>query len=210
MGSESGMTAERREHAALMSALRTAYPQSNFLGSKEAVELWYKMLRDIPLPDLQRAVTSYIMEEHFPPAISDIRQRAFKSQIAQIPDWEQGWEALMRAISRWGYSRESEALTSLPPLAAETTRRIGYKAVCASEAIGVERAAFRDIYTRIAEREQQNLQLPGALKTQYYQRVGLTDRPQIEAAQRQMIGDRNQTRTEGYAAVAVSRIKEKI
>lgn len=194
----------------MVAALKAAFPVKTFLDSKESVTLWYTMLKDLPVDQVREAVMRYIMEEHFPPTIADIRKRCVARQTAALPDWEQGWGEVMNAIHRWGYMRESEALASLNPITAETVKCLGYQALCASENPEGDRIAFREIHSRYTARERQNLQLADSFKLQGYKSIADTDRPQIEAAQEAMRYIGTDQRTEGYAGTAASRIREEL
>lgn len=194
----------------MVAALKAAFPAKTFLDSKESVTLWYTMLKDLPVDQVREAVMRYIMEEHFPPTIADIRNRCAAKQAAQLPDWEQGWGEVMNAIHRWGYMRESEALASLNPITAETVKCLGYQALCASENPEGDRIAFREIHSRYTTRERQNLQLADGFKLQGYKSLANTERPQIEAVQEAMRYIGTDKRTDGYAGAAANRIKEEL
>lgn len=196
--------------AQVVAALQTAYPTKGFLDSKAAISLWYQMLQDIPMQQVNDAAQRYIMEEHFPPTIADIRKRCFAQQAAALPDWEQGWAETMAAIHRWGYMRESEALASLNPITAEVVRRLGYQALCFSDNPDGDRIAFREIHSRYTERQKQNMQLPDSLKVERYQIQQNDGVLQIEEMQRNMHFIGSDQRTEGYAGVAANRIRERI
>lgn len=196
---------------AITTILKTAYPTKGFLDSDAAVELWYKMLQDIPMQKVQNAAARYIMEEHFPPTIADIRKRCAEDNAAQLPDWEQGWSELMNAIHRYGYMREAEALASLSPITAETVKRLGFQALCFSENPEGDRIAFREIHSKYTSRARENLQLPDRLKTEYYQLAESNpERPMIEAVQQSMRYSGADQRTDGYAEAAASRIRERV
>lgn len=195
----------------MVAALQTAYPTKGFLDSKAAISLWYQMLQDIPMQQVNDAAQRYIMEEHFPPTIADIRKRCFTQQATALPDWEQGWAELMNAIHRYGYMREAEAIASLSPITAETVKCLGFQALCASENPEGDRIAFREIHSRYTSRARENLQLPDRLKTEYYQLAESNpERPMIEAVQQSMRYSGADQRTDGYAEMAAIRIREMV
>lgn len=196
--------------AQVVAALQTAYPTKGFLDSKAAISLWYQMLQDIPMQQVNDAAQRYIMEEHFPPTIADIRKRCFTQQAAALPDWEQGWGELMNAIHRYGYMREAEALASLNPITAETVKALGYQALCASENPEGDRISFREIHSRYTALARQNLQLADGFKVQGYRALENSELPMIEAVQESMRYRGTDQRTEGYAETAASRIRERI
>ncbi len=194
----------------MVAALKATFPAKTFLDSKESVTLWYTMLKDLPTEQVREAVMRYIMEEHFPPTIADIRKRCVERQAAALPEWEQGWGEVMNAIHRWGYMRESEALATLNPLTAEVVKNLGWQALCASENPEGDRIAFREIHNRYTTQARQNLQLTSDLRVQGYKPITDTDRTRIEATQAAMRYIGTDQRTEGYAESAAKHIAERI
>lgn len=171
------------EFATLAAALKTAYMRDKFLATKEAYDLWFGMLGDLPYEAASNAVKRWILTEKWTPTIADIRERATQVMMPAIPDWSEGWEAVMNAIHRWGMHRESEALATLPEIARKTVKRIGWQNICLSEEIGVERANFRQIYDAIAERERKTAQLPPGLT------ASITQRQEIQGGQYDRLED---------------------
>lgn len=193
-----------------VAALRTAYPAKGFLETKESIALWYKMLCDLPGEQVDEAVKRYIMEEHFPPTIADIRKRCVARQAAALPEWEQGWGEVMNAIHRWGYLRESEALASLNPLTAEVVKNLGWQALCASENPEGDRIAFREVHNRYTAQARQNLQLTSDLRVQWYKTLTNVSESKIEGIQSITEHIVSGERTEGYAEAVAKRIAERI
>lgn len=152
------------EFATLAAALKTAYMRDKFLATKEAYDLWFGMLGDLPYEAASNAVKRWILTEKWTPTIADIRERATQVMMPAFPDWSEGWETVMNAIHRWGMHRESEALATLPEIARKTVKRIGWQNICLSEEISIERANFRQIYEAITEREKRMAQLPESVK----------------------------------------------
>lgn len=195
----------------MVAILKTAYPAAkDFLSSKESVALWYQMLCDIPARQIQEAVKRYVLEEHFPPTIADIRKRCTERQAAQLPDWEQGWGEVMNAIHRWGYMRESEALASLNPITAEVVKNLGWQALCASENPEGDRIAFREVHSRYTANARRNLGLTSDLKVSGYKSLTNTDKLKLEGIQSLTRHVGNNERTDGYAGAAANRIREKL
>ena len=179
--------------------------------SDKAVELWYQMLQDIPMDKVQDAVARYIMEEHFPPTIADIRKRCAEDNAAQLPDWEQGWAEWLTAMHKYGYMREDEALESLSPITKEVVKCLGWKNLCHSQNLEGDRIAFREVHGRYVQQARENLQLPERLRVNHYQiSTYAEERLQIEAIQNGMRYIGTDQRTEGYAETAASRIRERI
>nr|DAG46726.1 MAG TPA: replisome organizer [Caudoviricetes sp.] len=209
--SKMGLTLEKEAWLAIVTILKTAYPTKGFLDSDAAVELWYKMLQDIPMQKVQNAAARYIMEEHFPPTIADIRKRCAEDNAAQLPDWEQGWAEWLTVMHKYGYMREDEAIESLSPITKEVVKCLGWKNLCHSQNLEGDRIAFREVHGRYVQQARENLQLPELLRVHHYQiPTYAEERLQIEAIQNGMRYIGTDQRTEGYAEVAASRIRERL
>lgn len=161
------------EFAKLAMAIREMYPQSGVLQTKAAMELWYQLLADLPYQEASAALSSYMVTNKWPPTVADIREGVTKRTTPELPEWSEAWETVINAIGRWGMHREAEALESMPEIARQTVKRMGWQHICLSENIGVERATFRDIYIVIAKRKERDAQLPEAL------RITVTEKPLI-------------------------------
>ena len=68
------------------------------------------------------------------------------------------------AIRRYGSYREVEALESLDELTRATVERLGYRSLCLSEEIEMDRANFRRVYETLAERKRRDESMPTTLK----------------------------------------------
>lgn len=154
---------DRAEFSKMAMVIRTSYPQSQVLTTREAMDVWYEMLGDIPNEAATMAVKKWVASEKWPPTIADIREAAAKAVTPEIPEWSDAWEKVIQAIGRWGIHRESEALATMNETAQQTVKRMGWQYICLSENIGVERATFRDIYTAIKARKDQQAKLPESL-----------------------------------------------
>ena len=156
------MTKEEFSYFAM--TLKTFYPKDNLLPSKEAMELWYRMLQDIQANIANVFLQKWVMVEKWPPSIADIRAGCMQILEEPLPDWGEAWRATIKAISRYGHMREREALDSLPKLARETVERLGYQHLCMSENEIADRAQFRNVYEILLKRESEDRQLPIGLQ----------------------------------------------
>ena len=106
----------------IVRGLQAAYTRDNFIPNEYTFNLWYTALQDIPYPSLNRASTSYIMSNRFPPTIADIRQLAYDltSQPDELPSaaWNQLPEITKKIVGgyatfrAWG-NTELSALESV-------------------------------------------------------------------------------------------------
>lgn len=101
---------EREEFKILVKAMKAVYAQPTFIPDQDAFNVWYVFMQDLDYERVHLAIQKYIATEKFPPAISDILQKA--NEIAQ-PDVErltelEAWDLVRKAISNSGYHAEDE------------------------------------------------------------------------------------------------------
>lgn len=155
---------DKKEFSLFASALRTYYSKENLLPNAQAMDLWYRALADIPYKKACTMLEKWVMLQKWSPSISEIREQCAEMGAEPRRDWSEGWADVLKAVRKYGWMRESEALASLEPISSETVRRIGWQNICASEALGVERAAFRTIYETMDKRQAEERRLPESLK----------------------------------------------
>ena len=155
------MTGE--EFAKIAMSLRTYYPQANLLPNAQAMELWYQELKDLPYSVAELAVRQWVAVNKWCPTIADIRAAAYEIGEDQISDWGEAWQTVLQAVRRYGSYNKREALESLDSLTRRVVERIGFDTICMSEEIAVERANFRMIYEKLAEKEKLKARMPANL-----------------------------------------------
>lgn len=140
----------REEFMKFASAIKAYYPRDNFLPTSESKELWYAELKDVGYEEAQVGLRKYVQTNKFSPTIADIRQSVADNR-SDDEGWSRGYETMRKAIRRFGYMQESQAMESLDPITRETTRRLGWKTICmADETDPTIRANFRMIYEQVA------------------------------------------------------------
>ena len=139
---------EVRTHDALM-VLYAAFPNTEWSEATQAV--YAKYLADIPVDDLRTVIAQAIATCKFPPTIAEIRDTWHNLQNVGRLTWADAWDAVQREIRRIGsYSqpRFDDELTE------RTVKAMGWKALCASDNPGTDRAQFRDMYNAMAARDE--------------------------------------------------------
>lgn len=152
------------EFAKLAMAIRTYYPRENILPTPESMEIWYREMSDIPYELAEIAVREWVHFNKWSPSIADIREQVTRLKVGELDDWGDGWRQLQMAIRRYGSYREVEALESLDELTRATVERLGYRSLCLSEEIEMDRANFRRVYETLAERKRRDESMPATLK----------------------------------------------
>lgn len=145
-------------------AMKAVYATDKFLPDADALRVWYQLIRDLEYLPTQAAIQKYMTTHKFPPTIAEIRGMVSEVQNGAAPDWGEGWYEVTRAIRRYGYAREHEALGMLSPLTRAAAERIGWKDICMSENPEAIRAQFRQVYETVSKRETEQRQMPAALR----------------------------------------------
>lgn len=156
---------DKKEFSIWASALRTYFPRYNLLPNPEALALWYQELKDLPYEVASAALRKWVGQEKWPPSIAEIRSYAGELINGPAPDWGDGWQEVARAVRRYGWCREKEAMDSLSPSARMAAERIGWRSICESENPETLRAQFRQVFQVVAEREKQDALMAPELRT---------------------------------------------
>lgn len=154
----------KKEFAIFASALRTYYPKENLLPNEQAMQLWFNQLNDIPYNVAEVTLNKWVATNKWSPSIADIREQATGLTQGEAKEWGDAWQDVLRAIRLYGSYEEQKALDSLDETTRKVVRRLGFRNLCFSEEIQVDRANFRMIYEREQERAKQSAQLPPRLK----------------------------------------------
>lgn len=150
----------------IAATLRAAYPNSNFLTTKDSISVWCDMLIDLDYETCKSAAKEYISTGKFPPTIADIREKCTGYMQLPIGDWSEAWERVLKAIRKYGYMQEIEALENMDEITRTCLKRLGYQNICMSENITADRANFREIYEGEAKRRKEQSKIPILLQTQ--------------------------------------------
>jgi len=147
----------------IRAALKSAWPSANIMPDKFSINLWYKMLKDIPYAVCSAAVMELMGTEKFAPSIAQIREKSLSYLEEQDKEAGEAWEFVRKMIRKYGYPGELEALAEMDELTREAVRSIGFLDICKSENIAVERAHFLRIYDTLRTRRKVDRSLPPAV-----------------------------------------------
>ena len=171
----------RDEFSIFANALRTYYAKENLLPNKQAMELWYQALKDLSYSLASAALGKWSQTSRWSPTIADIRETAADiTDPDNGEDWSMGWGKVLKAISRYGWSRPEEALATLDETSRAAVKCLGWQNLCMSENISVDRASFRQTYETMKKRKKEQRQIsPDVLAI--IQAVRLPEMPKREA-----------------------------
>lgn len=150
----------KEEWSLLVKAVKSAYPNQTFCPDSYSLELYYRMLQDIPYEALNIAIQRHIATNKYPPTIAELRG----SVSPKEKDWSEGWAEVKKAIRLYGMPREKEALDSMSPLTREIVQRFGFKEICLTENEDVYRANFRMAYEQSAKKNNEVNVLPETVR----------------------------------------------
>ena len=159
-----GESMTKKEFAIFAAALKTYYPREALLPNDQAMELWFRQLEDIPYKVAEAGLNKWVATQKWSPSIADIREMSAGIQNGDIPDWGEGWKDVQKAIQRYGWYHQKEAMECFDGITKQTVERLGFANLCLSENPETDRMNFRVIYQQLAERKKQEAQIPQALK----------------------------------------------
>ncbi|MGN1382119.1 MAG: hypothetical protein ACI4W2_04800 [Eubacterium sp.] len=180
----------RDEFLKIVRVLKTNYTEPSFLPDKEAIEVWYRCLSDIPYAAASVAATEVMTELTRVPRIADIRERAKKpSEIAGL-NAEQAWALVSRARRNGIYGSEEEyaRLPELVQQAIGSADSLCKMAMMPSDQVeSVEKSHFVRTYNELVRRAEREAQAPAYIReihaSNLRQSAELRDRKAREAAE---------------------------
>ena len=154
----------KEEFTKLAKGMKAVYTSQNFLPDSDAMKVWFAMLQDLDYKATSIATQKYMMTNKFPPTIADIREAVAKVVSPEEKGWGDAWGNVLRAIGKYGYSGYVEAMEEFDEITRQVVKRLGWKEICMSENISVERANFRMIYEQEQSRRNELAQIPENMK----------------------------------------------
>lgn len=134
-----------------------------FIGTEEAIDVWFALLHDLDYQILSRALQKHMLTNKFKPTVAELREIYADLICPTISDWSEGWEKVSRAIGRYGMYRTEEAMESFDEVTREAVKRLGFQNICLSENIVADRARFAEIYQAIQQRKRIVVNIGSAL-----------------------------------------------
>lgn len=129
------------------------------------------MLMDLDYEICKAASKEYISSGKFPPSIADIREKCTAYTQSPIKDYGEAWGSVLKAIRKYGYMEEEQALNSMDELTRKCVKSLGFQNICHDEEEAAMRANFRMIYEQEANRAKRDNQVPVMLMAQKQQRI---------------------------------------
>lgn len=152
----------KQEFATLVVAMQAMYGE-DFIGTEEALDVWYALLHDLDYHILSKALQQYMLTNKFKPTVAELRDIYTELVNPSISDWSEGWEKFSRAIGHYGMYQEQAAMESFDEVTREVVKRLGFQNICLSENIVADRARFAEIYQAIQRRKRTEVNIGSAL-----------------------------------------------
>lgn len=100
----------RDEFKILVKGMKAVYAQQTFLPDKDAFDMWFALLQDLPYKLANVAIQKHMLTEKFPPTPAEIREKV--AQMIEVPETEmselEAWALVRKAIRNSGYHAQEE------------------------------------------------------------------------------------------------------
>lgn len=100
----------RDEFKILVKGMKAVYAQQTFLPDKDAFDMWFALLQDLPYKLANVAIQKHMLTERLPPTPAEIREKA--AQMMEVPETEmselEAWALVRKAIRNSGYHAQEE------------------------------------------------------------------------------------------------------
>lgn len=154
----------KKEFLVIVKGLKSVYSDPKFLAGKDAIDVWYGLLCDLPYQVLSLATQKYMMQEQYPPTIAGLRKKAAEitAPIQEDMSELEAWSLVRKALSNSGYNAEAE-FDKLPELC---QKAVGNPVNLREMALmdidmvnSVEQSHFIRNYRTALERKKENAQI---------------------------------------------------
>ncbi len=151
----------KQEFAVFIATINTAYPKCDLI-TPDQTTLWFEMLGHIDFEAAKVVLKKYILNNKFPPTIADLNILAADVTNERLPDTDEAWGEVHKAIRRFGYMEERKALDSMSEATRKTVERIGFQDICKSpyDQLNTLRAQFNRAYEAECRRTMEVRKLP--------------------------------------------------
>lgn len=155
-----------QEFAVFVDRIKTAFPKDYLISTKEQIDWWYELLGDIPGQVAMMALKKYALSNKFTPTIAEIRQYAADLMEDRIPDADEAWGEVNKAIRHYGYMNEAAALESFSDPVRRAVENIGWQNICQSpyDQVNTLKAQFRGAYEAEYRRSLEVHKMPQRLR----------------------------------------------
>jgi hypothetical protein len=143
--------AKEIETLRVLKILGDVYP--SYQLSSSAIEVYVRLLADIPGLVLEQAALDHISRSTFFPSIAELRSAAFSIIDASdpVPTEYEAWSEVQAEIHRVGHCLPPQFEN---PITSQVVEQLGWCYLCLSENPVADRAHFVQAYQALAERQR--------------------------------------------------------
>lgn len=105
----------REEFSKIAKGMKAVYSYPTFIADKDAFEVWYALLKDLPYDVASMASQKHMMSSNRVPTPADIRAEAVKLTAPDELNETEAWTLVSKAIRNSSYNSIQE-FSKLPPL----------------------------------------------------------------------------------------------
>lgn len=124
------------------------------------INLWITMFADTDKEIMNLAIQKMIATSKYFPTVAEVREAISEISTGYVIDGGAAWGEVIAAIRNYGQYREIQALESMSDITRTVVQRIGWRDLCISEDIEINRAHFLKIYQAEEKRQKQKNSLP--------------------------------------------------
>lgn len=157
-----------KETLKIVTAIKLAYRHSfKDMDEKELdsmVKIWQAAFSDIPYVVVGSCLEKFLLISKYPPTIAELREGITEALYPTVSKTaEEAWGEVIHAVRRLGIYHVQEAMDSFDEVTKKAVLNVGFRDICLSENIGIERAHFFRSYEAYATRSKESRMTPNAL-----------------------------------------------
>ena len=167
----------------VLKILGDVYP--SYKLSSSAIEVYVRLLADIPGTVLEQSALDHISRSTFFPSIAELRTAAFSVIDAAdpIPTEYEAWSQVQAEIHRAGHCNHPQLDN---PIATQVVEQLGWRTLCLSENPVADRSHFVQAYQALAERERNSAhRLP--MVTEFIAALKAADHPKLTSGEQEHV-----------------------
>lgn len=122
----------------------------------QTLNIYERLLADLPIEALEAAVMQHIAESRFFPTVAELRTKTMILIGPRRPSAMEAWGDVRKAFSRYGRYRQPEFEN---PIVAKVVESMGWVSLCDGENEAADRSRFIQAYEIFCRREQEDVLL---------------------------------------------------
>jgi hypothetical protein len=159
------------EFLQVWSILNLSYPNfcrdTNAANLQATLQLYYQLLRDVPIEQLRQAVLRHVSSCKWFPTVAELRTAATALQQIPMQSAVEAWGEVMACMAKSAYYCFEDHVREphfANPITERLVQSLGWRTLCLSENGIADRARFLDAYDQLAARDQHERALPPQLQ----------------------------------------------